>query len=156
MQIGKSARDAYLSCAIGNLGHLESDVCILDLRFEGETKGKMDTLVLKYAKGLSESRAASVATNVEVECKFFSSDIGPMTGLKLPECFGVWMDYDDSGTNDNLQWFCIAMENLSVHNEPCDQIIGISIAEQFALCDIVGAFNAGFYGSDSHGRRSRF
>ena len=75
MQIGKSARDAYLSCVIGNLGHLESDACILDLRFEGETKGKMDTLVLKYAKGLSESRAASVDTVDECADRRFQAGI---------------------------------------------------------------------------------
>jgi len=126
-----------------------SDACILDLRFEGDTKGKMDTLVLKYAKGLSESRTAAVATNVYgVECNFFTSDIGPKSGLKIPECFGVWTDPENRGDQGNLQWFCIAMENLSVHNEPCDQIIGISAEEQYELCEVVGAFNASFYGSD--------
>ena len=47
------------------------------------------------------------------------------------------------------EWFCIAMENLCIENDVCDQIAGMSYEDQFNLITDVANFN----GSNFHNKQ---
>ena len=88
-----------------------SDASILTLQYEGPP-GKMNSLVLKYAKELDLGRELAVQAGVyEKECNFFEF-LAPKAPIRVPEVYGVWRDEVNPET-----WFLIAMEDLSVENE---------------------------------------
>lgn len=96
----------------------------------------------------------------------FYSELAEKVSLKVPSIFGIWRD--PAAPNEvswelspqsservvshtcllfDLQYFCIAMEDLSFKNNPLNQVIGISMPLQKLLLERMANFNAEFYGS---------
>lgn len=96
----------------------------------------------------------------------FYSELAEKVSLKVPSIFGIWRD--PAAPNEvscelspqsservvshtcllfDLQYFCIAMEDLSFKNNPLNQVIGISMPLQKLLLERMAKFNAEFYSS---------
>lgn len=75
----------------------------------------------------------------EKEIKVYR-DLHSDINLKLPEIYGVWTD--PAAPNE---WFCIAMEDLCVKNDVCNQIVGMTYEDQFNLITDIANFNGENY-----------
>ena len=63
--------------------------------------------------------------------------------VPIADCLGVYVDAEKPD-----EFFCIAMEDLSVDFEPCDQVVGISWQECNAMAKKVGEMHAAFWEHD--------
>ena len=116
-----------------------SDASILTLQYEGPP-GKMNSLVLKYAKELDLGREMAVKAGAyEKECNFFEF-LAPKAPVRVPEVYGVWRDEVNPET-----WFLIAMEDLSVENEVLPGAPGLDWATTQKVVQIAAKMHAAYY-----------
>ena len=101
--------------------------------------------MLKYAKSIEANRQLATSTRMyEKECHFYTK-LHAMMGDVLPiaDCLGVYVDPEKPD-----EFFCIAMEDLSVDFEPCDQIVGITWQECSKLAEKTAQMHAAFWEHD--------
>eukprot|EP00037_Helgoeca_nana_P028858 m.342259 g.342259 ORF g.342259 m.342259 type:complete len:192 (+) comp27848_c2_seq4:317-892(+) len=70
------------------------------------------------------------------------TDLADKLPLNTPEIYGIRRD--SAAPNE---WFCIAMEDLTIHSNPLNQIEGITWDDQKAMVEVIANFNAQFYKS---------
>lgn len=91
-----------------------ADACIVTPVYASPPEGTphRQSVVLKYPKGFAPGRKmAADAGAYKKECLFYSK-LADVAGVKTPECLGVWRDPKALD-----EWFCIAMEDVSVGHD---------------------------------------
>jgi thiamine kinase-like enzyme len=125
-----------------------SDAAIFNLEFAGgqaQSASVPSSLVLKYAKEVESSRdLAKDAMMYEKEVLFYSALHGTVAKvMPIPDVIQVFKDPDNPD-----EFFCIAMEDLSVLFKPMDQTIGITWQQAKDLALSVGKLHATFWEHD--------
>ena len=83
-----------------------SDLGIVALTYADGPSAGPASVVLKFAKGLDESRASAVASDsYRKEIQFFET-LGKEVPFRSPECIALFRDKDKPN-----EYFCIVMEN---------------------------------------------
>ena len=97
------------------------DAAIFNLEYAAGSTAGPATIVLKYAKGLEASRELAQDARMYEKETFFYRDLHSKVAavLPIPGVFDVFIDPERP-----KEFFCIAMEDLSVDFQTCDQIKG--------------------------------
>ena len=99
-----------------------ADAAVFALEYAGVVDGPT-SIVLKYAKIMEASRElAQSASMYEKEVTFYTELYDEVSKVvPVPKLYGTFVDPDKP-----KEYFCIAMENLTEHSHPLEQVAGVS------------------------------
>ena len=123
-------------------GALSDTTLIHNVKFAG-AEGKADSLVVKYSKGIEGARGLAMATNSYVNEINFYEQIGENIGVRVPKVYGVFRDEEKPD-----EWFCLALENMSVEATVQEAIKGVSFEDHKTLLKLAGDMHGRMYGAE--------